>query len=72
MSCRSSPRGPLTLGDLRTEIESLIKSINWSQESFNPLLEVVGKRLARIFNNLLKMMEPLIKFGGGEQVRSLI
>ena len=55
---------------MRTEIETLIKSINSSQESLNPLLDVVGKRLARIFNNLLKMMEPLIKFGGGEQVRS--
>ena len=63
-----SPNAPKTLDDLRTELESLAQTVTWSQASLEPLLKVLGRRLARIFTNLMKMMEPIIKFGGGEQV----
>ena len=63
-----SPNAPKSLDDLRTELDSLAQTVSWSQASLEPLLKVLGKRLARIFTNLMKMMEPIIKFGGGEQV----
>ena len=63
-----SPNAPKSLDDLRTELDSLAQTVTWSQASLEPLLKVLGKRLARIFTNLMKMMEPIIKFGGGEQV----
>ena len=43
--------------------------MSWSEDSLQPLLRLVGRRLARIFRNLLKMMEPIMRMGGGEQVR---
>ena len=67
-----SPKAPKTLQDLKDEIENLEKTISWSQDSLKPLLKLVGRRLARIFRNLLKMMEPLMKMGGGDQVKALI
>ena len=63
-----SPNAPKSLDDLRTELDSLAQTVTWSQASLEPLLKVLGRRLARIFTNLMKMMEPIIKFGGGEQV----
>ena len=66
-----SPKAPKTLQDLRDEIESLEKTLTWSEDSLEPLLRLVGRRLARIFRNLLKMMEPIMKMGGGDQVREL-
>ena len=63
-----SPNAPKSLDDLRTELDSLAQTVTWSQASLEPLLMVLGRRLARIFTNLMKMMEPIIKFGGGEQV----
>ena len=62
------PNAPKTLDDLRTELDNLAQTVTWSQASLEPLLKVLGRRLARIFTNLMKMMEPIIKFGGGEQV----
>lgn len=67
-----SPQAPKTLQDLRDEIESLEKTLSWSEDSLQPLLRLVGRRLARIFRNLLKMMEPIMRMGGGEQVRVLV
>ena len=65
-----SPQAPKTLQDLKEEIESLEKTLTWSEDSIQPLLRLLGRRLARIFRNLLKMMEPIMKLGGGEQVRT--
>merc|ERR1712241_872080 len=62
------PNAPKSLDDLRTELDSLAQTVTWIQASLEPLLKVPGKRLARIFTNLMKMMEPIIKFGGGEQI----
>ena len=66
-----SPQAPKTLEDLKEEIESLEKTLSWSEDSLQPLLRLLGRRLARIFRNLLKMMEPIMKMGGGDQVRIL-
>ena len=65
-----SPQAPRTLEDLKEEIESLEKTLSWSEDSIQPLLRLLGRRLARIFRNLLKMMEPIMKMGGGDQVRT--
>ena len=67
-----SPQAPKTLQDLKDEIESLEKTLSWSEESLQPLLQLVGKRLARIFRNLLKMMEPIMRMGGGDEVRTAL
>ena len=56
--------GPKNLQDLKAEIENLSKTVDFSHKSFEPLLEAVGKRLARIFSNLLRLMEPIMKMGG--------
>ena len=44
--------------------------MSWSEDSIQPLLRLLGRRLARIFRNLLKMMEPIMRMGGGDQVRT--
>jgi len=62
-----APKAPKNLQDLKAEIENLSKTIAWSQESFEPLMKVVGKRLARVFKNLLKLMKPLMQYGGGKE-----
>jgi len=62
-----APKAPKNLQDLKAEIENLSKTIAWSQESFEPLMKVVGKRLARVFKNLLKLMKPLMEYGGGKE-----
>ena len=63
-----APKAPKNLQDLKAEIENLSKTIAWSQESFEPLMKVVGKRLARVFKNFLKLMKPLMQYGGGKEV----
>ena len=67
-----SPPAQKTLQALKEEIESLEKPLSWSADSIQPLLRLLGRRLARIFRNLLKMMEPIMRMGGGEQVRVLV
>ena len=63
-----APKAPKTLTDLRAELDNLLKSLQWSSEALQPLLQTLGRRLARIFNTLVRMMETMMKFGG-EEVR---
>ena len=61
-----APAAPKNLTDLRSDLAHLVASIQWSSDSLQPLLSTLGRRLARIFNSLIRMMETMMKFGGEE------
>ena len=65
---KRSPKAPKNLQDLKKDVDNLSENVSWSNKSFDPLLNILGRRLARVFKNLVKLMQPLMKLGGGEKV----
>ena len=65
---KRSPKAPKNLQDLKKDVDNLSENVSWSHKSLDPLLNILGRRLARVFKNLVKLMQPLMKLGGGEKV----
>ena len=65
---KRSPKAPKNLQDLEKDVDNLSENVSWSNKSLDPLLDILGRRLARVFKNLVKLMQPLMKLGGGEKV----
>ena len=62
---KRSPNAPKNLQDLKKVVDNLGETLSWSQQSLDPLLNLLGRRLARVFRHLIKLMQPLMKLGGG-------
>lgn len=59
-----APKAPKTVDDLKEEVVALGESLKVTEESFDPLLESLGKSLAQLLSPMMMLMEGMVKMGG--------
>ena len=57
---------------MRIEIENLHKTVEETQESFEPFLEELGRSLASVYSSLIVVVEGMVKAGGKEMVLKMM